>query len=72
MYLLPHRVNTSIFDAPISFTGKADFCRTRQSEFKKIQRSMWVKSEHPSGRTIRSKLRIVLSKFKVFNWERNK
>jgi len=52
----PHQVTISNFDAAISFTGKADFRRTRHSEFKKIQRSMWAKVLHPSGRAIRGNL----------------
>ena len=35
--LLPHQLYTSNIDAAISFIGKADFRRTRLSEFKKIQ-----------------------------------
>ena len=54
--LLPHRLYTSNIDVAISFIGKTDFCRTRLSEFKKIQHSLWAKVPHPSGRTIRGNL----------------
>ncbi len=56
LLLLPHQLYTSNIDEAISFIGKADFCRTRLSEFKKIQRSLWAKLPHPSGRTIRGNL----------------
>ena len=56
LLLLPHQLYTSNIDEAISFIGKADFCRTRLSEFKKIQRSLWAKVPHPSGRTIRGNL----------------